>query len=240
VARAHACFNADDPAGAAGALRRALEAAPSLAAAHDLAGRILVEVGVLGEGVSHLERASWLDPSAKATVVDLARGLLFQGAAARFEALLRSLKDDPAMISILAYTRLTMWKGERVHDAVACPPAGNALALFSLESMWRILDTGEVSADDAARLDEIIAGAPPGSRPRRLFLQLKVEQLCFAGRVDDADRALPDVVDAGLLDLAWMDRCPLLAPLRPLPAFAGLRARVADRAAPVIQAWRSA
>jgi serine/threonine-protein kinase len=242
VARAHACFSADDPTGAARAVRSALRAGPSLAGAHELAGRILLEVGLLTEGVAHLERAHWLDPSVKATITDLVRGHHLLGEGARVDTHLRAIEGDPApdLLSLLGYARTRLWKGERWSGPVARPREGHSIAFFSLDSILRVLDTGTFEDEDTARHDAMIAAAPPGSRPRRLFLQLKIEQLAFAGRVDEADQALPDAIDAGLLDVAWMDRCPLLAPLRERPAFAALRERVAMRAAPVAQAWRAA
>ena len=43
-------------------------------------------------------------------------------------------------------------------------------------------------------------------------------------------------VDAGLIDLAWLDACPLLAYLRTDPRFIELRDQVAARVAPVLAA----
>jgi serine/threonine protein kinase len=164
-----------------------------------------------------------------------------RGESARVEALLRAIEGDPSpeLLGLLGYVRATMWKGERFHGPLARPVEGHPIAFFSLDSILRVLDTGAFRDEDAARHDAMIAAAPPGSRPRRLFLQLKIEQLAFVGRIDEAEQALPHAIDAGLLDVAWMDRCPLLAPLRERPAFAALRERVATRAAPVAQAWRS-
>ena len=242
VARAHARFSADDPIAAASAARRALRAGPSLPGAHELAGRILLEVGLLTEGMAHLERAHWLDPSVKSTLVDLLRGYQLLGADARVARILRAIEGDPSpdMLSALCYVRAMLWKGGRFHSPLARPREGNPVAFESMDVMLRVLETGAFGAEDAARNDAMIAATPPGSRPRRLFVQLKVEQLAFAGKFDEAQEALPDAIEAGLLDVPWMDRCPLLAPLRGRAAFAAMRDRVASRAEPVAAAWRSA
>jgi hypothetical protein len=242
VARAHARFSADDPIAAASAVRRALRAGPSLASAHELAGRILLEVGLLPEGMAHLERAHWLDPSVKATVIELLRGHQLLGASARAARILRAIEADatPHMQSALGWVRAMLWKGEPFHGRVQRPLEGHPIAFESMDSMLRVLDTGRFEADDIARNDAMIAVAPPGSRSRRLFLQLKIEQLVFAGDLDAAEEVLPDAIEAGLLDVAWMDHCPLLAPLRERPAFAPMRDRVVSRAAPVAAAWRAA
>src|SRR5262249_36374492 len=115
VARAHARFNADDPAGAARALRHALRASPSLAGAPDLGGRILLEVGLLTEGVAHSERAYWLDPSMPNTFNDLTRGLELLGERRRVDELLAAVEArSPTPLQRLQRLRITMWRDERL------------------------------------------------------------------------------------------------------------------------------
>ncbi len=46
-------------------------------------------------------------------------------------------------------------------------------------------------------------------------------------------------IDAGLIDILWMDNCPLLEPLRKDARFAPLRVEVAARAALVVAALTS-
>jgi serine/threonine-protein kinase len=60
-----------------------------------------------------------------------------------------------------------------------------------------------------------------------------LEVLLATGALDRARAVLTDVVAIGLHDLAWLDRCPLVAPLRGEARFAELRAVVATRAATV-------
>jgi serine/threonine-protein kinase len=43
-------------------------------------------------------------------------------------------------------------------------------------------------------------------------------------------------IDNGLFDLHWLDRCPLLAPVRSADGFAPLRARVQARADAILDA----
>jgi serine/threonine-protein kinase len=87
-------------------------------------------------------------------------------------------------------------------------------------------------------LETIIDEAAPGSRARRVFLQVRAEMLETAGDPAAIDSVV-GAVDEGLLDLTWMDRCPVLTTTRADARFAGLRARVADRARHVLDAWRS-
>jgi len=69
--------------------------------------------------------------------------------------------------------------------------------------------------------------APPA---RAFFAQLDVEIACTLGDVDRAFRALERADAEGLGDLAWLDHCPVLAPLRGRPELARVRDRIAAKA----------
>jgi len=51
----------------------------------------------------------------------------------------------------------------------------------------------------------------------------------LAGRPDEALVALTNASVSALADLTWVDRCPLLAPIRGAEAFAVARAKVLAR-----------
>jgi serine/threonine-protein kinase len=240
VGLAHERFNTGDPAGAASAIRRALRAGPSVAMANELAGRILLEVGLLSEGVAYLERARWLEPF-WGIWQDLIRGYHLLGEPERAKELIESLDSEAMSHGLLLanVARMQMWRRERFAVPLPAAAKGHAMLLKSLEHHVRVLETGVLDAETVAFLDGLVAQMPPDTRPRRLYLQLKTEHLAFGGRIDEAERALRRTVEEGLLDIAWMDRCPLLQPLRERPSFAGLRTRVAERALPVVKAWRA-
>ena len=61
------------------ALKRALANAPSLAEAHDLAGRLLMEVDEIEEARARLAHAAWLDASNVFTRIDLMRAAAYAG-----------------------------------------------------------------------------------------------------------------------------------------------------------------
>jgi eukaryotic-like serine/threonine-protein kinase len=46
-------------------------------------------------------------------------------------------------------------------------------------------------------------------------------------------------VDDGLMDIVWLERCPLLEHVRRAPGWASLHTRVAERAETVLEAIRS-
>jgi serine/threonine-protein kinase len=239
VALAHARFNTGDHAGAASAIRRALRAGPSVALANEIAGRILLEVGLLSEGLAYLERARWLEPFV-GIWQDLIRGYHLLGEPDRAKDLVESLDlEARSHVLLLAnMVRMQMWRRERLTGPLPAAK-GPALLQKSLEHMARVLETDVVDAEAFAFFDGLVAQMPPDTRPRRLFLQIRTEALAFVDRIDEAERSLRRTVEEGLLDIAWMDHCPLLAPLRERPSFAGLHARVAERALPVVKAWRA-
>jgi hypothetical protein len=47
-------------------------------------------------------------------------------------------------------------------------------------------------------------------------------------------RALTDASEDSLIDLAWLDRCPQIAPLRDTPAFAEARRKTKERSTALV------
>jgi serine/threonine-protein kinase len=93
-----------------------------------------------------------------------------------------------------------------------------------------LVETGTLPAGTEAALMEW--GRVVGrARRRPMFLrQIAAEMLAFTGRDDSALQKIVEAEALGLIDLTWMDRCPLLAPMRSSPAFEAVRDRVAARA----------
>ena len=80
------------------------------------------------------------------------------------------------------------------------------------------------------RLFSASVNSPNASwRTRALLHQAETELAAGSGELELAFERLASSVDAGLIDLLWIDRCPLLGPLRNDARFAPLRARVATR-----------
>jgi len=87
-----------------------------------------------------------------------------------------------------------------------------------------------------ALLDKLIGTSKNGGRRACFYLQIKAEVCCFVDQPRLAIDAISRAVDLGMADLVWMDRNEELAPARALPAYGTLRARVATRAARVLDA----
>jgi serine/threonine-protein kinase len=61
------------------------------------------------------------------------------------------------------------------------------------------------------------------------LFQLNAEILAYVFEVDGALGCVKEAVQSGLIDLLWMDRCPLLDAVRKDARFAPLRAEVEAR-----------
>jgi serine/threonine-protein kinase len=88
-----------------------------------------------------------------------------------------------------------------------------------------------LGARDVAELDGF---EPPsegfGPRFRTLIEQLIAEVCAHLGAIDRAMAALSRAADNALVDLDWLERCPLLTPLRSHADYAALHERVRTRA----------
>jgi serine/threonine-protein kinase len=91
---------------------------------------------------------------------------------------------------------------------------------------------GEVSNEELAAGFKSFLGAN-NPRWRTLLSQLLVEIHSSWDRVDEAFERLAVCATDVLVDVEWLDRCPLLDCLRGHPNFAPIRRRVAERAAAI-------
>ncbi len=73
-----------------------------------------------------------------------------------------------------------------------------------------------------------------------ISLQLMAEIAILLGRHELAIRALGKAADMGLIDVVWLDGCPLFAPFTGDLRWRAIRDEVALRASRVLAAFRSA
>ena len=92
---------------------------------------------------------------------------------------------------------------------------------------------------DAATKRRVLAYPEvPNPRLRASRSQFMAELMAFVGEHDAALELVDLGVAAGLQDYLWMQRCPLLEPLRTRPRFGELAAIVGERAEAVLAAVR--
>jgi len=216
-------------------LRHALRIAPTYAAAHEYLGRLQIEAGRPEHGVAHLELAFELDPGLVYALVDIARFRALRGdldgferQIQRFVALTGRSSDVP---TVLLQIRVATWFRDRqqleqsLAKLVATVPNGFALAKFG--RMLAVPDSSE------ARIREGIDGILAGTRNPRfatLVHQLATEASAFHGHLDLALEYMQTAADGVLVDLDWLEHCPLLEPLRARPGFEGIHLVVRRRA----------
>jgi len=82
---------------------------------------------------------------------------------------------------------------------------------------------------------------PAGAGHRRLvfFQQITAEVAVASKENDDALNAIERGITTGLVDIMWLDHCPLFVELRAHARFIALRATVEERAARVREAFGS-
>ena len=214
------------------AIRTALHRAPGLVKAHEMLGSVLLEAGRMNEAAYRYETVLSLDPGAFMARLDLARACMLAGSWARADALLSIEGDRPDERMARLWTRLRadLWRGSRDADVVipdGFAPTSPTVRLITI--LIGVQRTKRFPTADRALVEAAVAQATRMSRFRLLLLQLLTEIHAFVGEDALALAALERAVDAGLHDLFWFERCPLLEPLRAGPAYARMLRGMRDR-----------
>ncbi len=222
---------------AASAMSEALRIAPTYAEAHEYVGSMMCEAGQPARGMAHLRLAAELDPGGSVGLVVTARHQALEGDRAAAEALLAKLRADAlAPVNGLRVTavRVAAWFGDtaRLRELVDEPATqidGGPLFASLLRAYVGDIPTVAAFAEVERGLDS----ANP--RFRTMMYQLATEALCRNGEVERGWEALVRAANDILVDLHWLDRCPLLAPLREHEGYRALRERVKVRAEAIWQ-----
>ncbi len=219
-----------DATGCARDLREALRLAPSTLELNELCGRILIELGEIDRGVARLRGALAFEPNLGLARVDVARGLLLKDDWSSFDAIVEGFLsgDGDSLPSLLFITRFSMWR----RDARVVPVVRARRPAFlrpQLLVLLDILETGAMTREVAETLSTL--DATSHSRRFKAFLnQMATEAFAFVGDEERGKASLGRSDACALLDLAWMDRCPLLAAWRDRDWFLDVRGHVAARA----------
>ena len=230
-------FQDGDLPGAMVAVRQALRRAPTLAEAHDLMGRMLIESGPIAEGLRSLAIAMDIDPSLHRLKVDTARLHELQGQHQKCDEILAAAGKNSLSSSYTAALRMRvcLWRRDRAYARALLASEDESFRPFSpMLQMIRSVATGE-SIDVAKMIDSMPIGRTSSQRGLMLFYQLSTEWYAFHGQFEQALRSLSPAVDNGLIDLVWLDNCPLLKPMASDPQFLAMR-RIVEARAKKVQA----
>jgi serine/threonine-protein kinase len=233
--------NGETPA-AVRAFKRAVQKSPGLAEAHASLGRMLMEAGAVDEGVRRLEAALALDADAPLARPELARGLALMGEWARADAECDKLLEKVSPISHWTVRgRLALWRRDEATterfiaqmDAHADAMATQLPRMIVEVIRQRKLPEIAVSLDEEER-------ASPGGVRRRVFMhQLRGEILGYLGHLPEALASMERSAAEGLVDLLWLERCPLFEELRQDARYLAIHAQVKRRADEILAAYRN-
>lgn len=221
---------------AAVALTRALSIAPTYVEALSYLGGLLCEAGRLEAGVARLELAAQLDPTQLSATQGLARVRALQGDDARYEQALERLRragHGSHMAYLQLELRVAHWRGdrERMLD-VRRRMEADGHASGHLSRLYAALLLGEEVPEVAeAQLRKNVL-AFNNRRFAALICQQATEAFCGRQRPDLALGLLELADERKLLDILWLDHCPILAPLRDQAAFSRVRKATQQRATP--------
>ncbi len=244
LANAQLLLNGGRPADAARAARAAIKFSPSLADAHELLGRLLLEANRVADAVRRLDVAEKLDPELAHVVNERARLAALEGDWERHESLVRRAgsKIGGGVRRLMFDVRFLMWR----RDA-----AGLVAARARLDAPG--IDRTNVVVPAIEGILATLLGERPADRPIGIFsegvplsqlairlrqwgLQLEAEVAGYLGQPARAARHAREAAEAGLFDLLWLERCPLLADARAEPDYLAARERIRVTADAIVDA----
>ena len=223
-------------------LEYALAQSPTLAGAHLVLGQILLEVGPVAEAVRHLEMAITFDPELTLGFRDLARAQILLGRPDESKSYLDKIADESSaqIIRVAEASRLAVWRRD-VPEAARILTSIEEAKMPTVEpiSVAKWIARVALRGERFFRAFSLSEFAQEGGLRRRAFYsQIEAE---LAAYVDDRDRCLEAIeiaVASGLVDIAWMDGCPLFGPMHGMARFDALRNTVEQRAERIRSAWQ--
>jgi serine/threonine-protein kinase len=205
---------------AARSLCRAIEFAPTYAGAHQSLGAMLVEAGRTEAGLKHLRLAAQLDPSPQLALVAIARQHALDGDWAAFEGEARALRESSFPGWPFTAARTAAWRGDsEALRAVVAREAESTFPMARVAALYARAALGEAAPRALVGLLEATTPGPMAPRFRALISQCVCEVLCVRADLEGAEAALREAVAQELVDLAWLERCPVLEPLRDRSAY---------------------
>jgi len=243
LARGVARFELGDPSGALSDAARAARITPHLARVHALRGCLLRETNHATRARAHLDRAVELQPWSSEAHLDLALSAGLTGTWDEANARVARLADERSSTpeGWLLASRFALWSGDlraarslrsRLETAL---PARSEACLYVLDAAL-----GEPASDAPDYFAWLAEIDPVAARRSALAREIEAELASASGDFARAMEAMDAAAGtAGYCDLAWLDGCPLLVPLRGTPRFAELRERVAVNARAVTEALES-
>jgi serine/threonine protein kinase len=232
-----------DTVGCAIELRRALALAPGDADALAMLGRLRSEVGPLEAAAVHLQASLDREPLSADTRHTLARVHRLMGDE---EACERTLGPPPADRSeqvgyLLSAARLALWSRDPRRTAELAVALGRVNVDLDVHRIAvALMGKGGGAPLDAHDREYLVRAFPSdssiGPRVATFHAQLRAEVHIACDDPDEAMKAMREADANGLLDLMWLDHCPLLERVRGHRDVEAIRRSTALRASRVGEA----
>ena len=243
LARGIARMELGDAPGALGDIARAGRLMPGLPRVHAIRGRLLGETRQIARARARLEGALSLEGNAADAELDIALNEALSGRLTEAQARMARVVHDtaPTPSQWLLAARVGLWSGDvayarRLESRTASASLSHRDDCAHVAAAARGEPTND-GVDYFAWLAELDpAAARRSATAREIEAELAAANGDFARAMDAVDAAARCV---GFCDEAWLEGCPLLAPLRQTPRFAEVREHVAVTARAVAEALES-
>jgi len=215
------------------ALGEALRRSPLNGEAHSVVAQLLAETGHLDDALARAALAIRLDPRLIAAHFTRIWVHALRKDRARAEEALAAATQAGNVATLLLESRLAYWWRDREMAGRVAEEISRTAgrASWSLAApLLAAYAAGERRPDAEAGMLQITS-TRVAPRHRCMMHEVAAEYFMI---YDDTERALDQIeraVALPYLNVAWLDGCPLLEPIRPDPRFAAARAIAAARAA---------
>lgn len=232
IALAMTHFNAGRYGRASATLQAALVRDDNSAPAHDLMGRMLLEIGPLDRATDHLQRALELNPFLFRARWDLARGW---GLRRRWPNMVDALADpvddhSQELARAMHAARLSLWHpAEPLDEAIDRNRDELTSSPGPFRELLDVRETGTFDADAHREVRQTAEATHQDSRFGILVLQTGAEMALYADDPDLAFEFVDAAIAKGLTDLVWLQACPLFDDHRDDRRFIEARARTTGR-----------
>ena len=241
-------FNRGDLIGGATDLGTALARVPMSAQAHETVARLLVEIDAVGEGLRHFDMSVGLDAGRSQLIQpDLARIDALRGDWTSADRRVASLVEDPdppiMQFGSVIEARLAVWRGDllRVLTAVARLPSrfrGPTFDLIGVYQNWVATRAFELGPW-LAHLHTLANPEAP-HRTQLATFQRMIEASALMQQTEATQEGLRLASQQGLLDVLWLEHCPLFTRFASETWMIDVRHDVRERARTVLAAFRAA
>ncbi|MEO7113675.1 MAG: protein kinase [Polyangiaceae bacterium] len=233
-------WNDGDVVGTATEIAQALRYGPANGDAHDYYGRLLLECGLVDDAIVRLNMALALEARMSQAKYEVVRASALLG---KWDEAWRRLGDpptEPALLNAYWTNRMRMhaWQFDGPGALACLPLIANAPPFETQSIVLALMDiiAGTSTPDALTGVLRQFGNANAIARRRSFFFQLITEIWTASGENEKALDALEDSARGKLSDLAWLDKCPVLDPIRNHPRFVAVRDPIAARAKEAIAA----